>query len=64
MTHAVNRGCDLDHAFTADVLAEFTRTGWLGGRTGSWHGQIATALAAPRRRWPGGRLAGDRRLPA
>ncbi len=38
------RGSDLDHAFTADVLAEFTRTGWLGGRTGIGHGQIATTL--------------------
>nr|WP_271211995.1 hypothetical protein [Rhodococcus wratislaviensis]GLK38298.1 hypothetical protein GCM10017611_51640 [Rhodococcus wratislaviensis] len=47
MTHAVNRGSDLEHAFTAGVLAEFTRTGWLGGRTGSGHGQIATTLAAP-----------------
>lgn len=34
----------LDHAFTADVLAEFTRTGWLGGRMGIGHGQIAATL--------------------
>ncbi|WP_236603723.1 MULTISPECIES: hypothetical protein [unclassified Rhodococcus (in: high G+C Gram-positive bacteria)] len=36
------RGSDLDHAFAADVLDEFTRSGWLGGRTGIGHGQIAT----------------------
>ena len=41
------RGSDLDHAFTADVLAEFTRSGWLGGRTGIGHGQIATTLDPP-----------------
>ena len=41
------RGSDLDHAFTADVLGEFTRTGWLGGRTGIGHGQIATTLDPP-----------------
>ena len=40
------RGSDLDHAFAADVLAEFTRSGWLGGRTGIGHGQIATTLAS------------------
>lgn len=40
------RGSDLDHAFAADVLAEFTRSGWLGGRTGIGHGQIVTTLAS------------------
>ena len=55
------RGSDLDHAFAADVLAEFTRTGWLGGRTGIGHGQIATTLASDPDGAPGGRLAGDRR---
>ena len=43
----LNRGSDLDHAFAADVLDEFTRIGWLGGRTGIGHGQIATTLTAP-----------------
>ena len=43
----LNRGSDLDHAFTADALAEFTRSGWLGGRTGIGHGQIATTLTEP-----------------
>ncbi|WP_009480256.1 RAMP superfamily CRISPR-associated protein [Rhodococcus sp. JVH1] len=38
------RGSDLDHAFAEDVLAEFTRSGWLGGRTGIGHGQIATTI--------------------
>ncbi|WP_349307623.1 hypothetical protein [Rhodococcus sp. IEGM 1351] len=41
------RGSDLDHAFAADVLAEFSRTGWLGGRTGIGHGQIATTRLRP-----------------
>ncbi|WP_240960902.1 hypothetical protein [Rhodococcus sp. A14] len=58
------RGSDLDHAFAADVLAEFTRTGWLGGRTGIGHGQIATTLASDPDGAPGGRLAGDRRRTA
>ncbi|RYE43154.1 MAG: hypothetical protein EOP24_29735 [Hyphomicrobiales bacterium] len=40
------RGSDLDHAFAAAVLAEFTRSGWLGGRTGIGHGQIATTFAS------------------
>ncbi|MGV9867248.1 RAMP superfamily CRISPR-associated protein [Rhodococcus koreensis] len=38
------RGSDLDHAFAADVLGEFTRSGWLGGRSGIGHGQIATTI--------------------
>lgn len=40
----LDRGSALDHAFTADVLTEFTRRGWLGGRTASGHGQIATHI--------------------
>ncbi|WP_213578559.1 RAMP superfamily CRISPR-associated protein [Rhodococcus sp. USK13] len=43
----LSRGSDLDHAFAADVLTEFTRSGWLGGRTGIGHGQIATTLTEP-----------------
>lgn len=43
----LSRGSDLDHAFAADVLTEFTRSGWLGGRTGIGHGQIATTLTPP-----------------
>ncbi|QYA99727.1 hypothetical protein I1A62_00630 (plasmid) [Rhodococcus sp. USK10] len=38
------RGSDLDYAFAAGVLAEFTRSGWLGGRSGIGHGQIATTI--------------------
>ncbi|MCX5046230.1 RAMP superfamily CRISPR-associated protein [Aldersonia sp. NBC_00410] len=38
------RGSALDHAFLGDVLAEFVRTGWLGGRSGVGHGRVATAL--------------------
>jgi hypothetical protein len=43
----LNRGSDLDYAFAADVLGEFTRSGWLGGRTGIGHGQIDTTLTEP-----------------
>ncbi|MBM4570214.1 hypothetical protein GS896_27445 [Rhodococcus hoagii] len=40
----LERGSELDHAFAADVLAEFGRRGWLGGRTGSGHGQIGAII--------------------
>ena len=40
----LDRGSALDHAFTVDVLTEFTRRGWLGGRTASGHGQITTHI--------------------
>ena len=40
----LDRGSDLDHAFAADVLGEFTRRGWLGGRTASGHGQISAVI--------------------
>lgn len=41
----LDRGSDLDLAFTADVLTEFAARGWLGGRTASGHGQIATHIS-------------------
>ncbi|MDV6247034.1 hypothetical protein [Rhodococcus opacus] len=41
------RGSVLDHAFLSDVLVEFTWSGWLGGRSGIGHGQIATTLNPP-----------------
>ncbi|ATI36441.1 hypothetical protein CPI83_30050 (plasmid) [Rhodococcus sp. H-CA8f] len=40
----LDRGSELDHAFAADVLSEFTRRGWLGGRTASGHGQIRSVV--------------------
>lgn len=40
----LDRGSALDHAFAADVLVEFTRRGWLGGRTASGHGQITAHI--------------------
>lgn len=40
----LDRGSALDHAFAVDVLTEFTRRGWLGGRTASGHGQISTHI--------------------
>ncbi len=46
------RGSDLDHAFAADVIGEFTRSGWLGGRTGIGHGQIATTVIEQADRGP------------
>lgn len=48
----LNRGSDLDHAFATDVIGEFTRSGWLGGRTGIGHGQIATTITEQADRGP------------
>ncbi|WP_301851017.1 RAMP superfamily CRISPR-associated protein [Rhodococcus pyridinivorans] len=41
----LDRGSELDHAFAADVLTEFTRRGWLGGRTATGHGQVSTYIS-------------------
>ncbi|MFT7022446.1 MAG: hypothetical protein ACJA07_001530 [Rhodococcus sp. (in: high G+C Gram-positive bacteria)] len=38
------RGTELDKDFAADVLHEFSNRGWLGGRTGIGHGQVATSI--------------------
>lgn len=38
----IARGSELDHAFVVDVLAEFVRRGWLGGRSAIGHGQVRT----------------------
>lgn len=40
----LDRGSALDEAFTADVLTEFTRRGWLGGRSAIGHGQVGAAI--------------------
>ncbi|MYV31995.1 hypothetical protein GQ649_32885 [Rhodococcus sp. DSM 6344] len=40
----LDRGSALDEAFLADVLVEFGRRGWLGGRSGIGHGQVVTAI--------------------
>lgn len=40
----LDRGSDLDHAFLTDVLGEYVRRGWLGGRVGIGHGDVATTI--------------------
>nr|WP_296774179.1 RAMP superfamily CRISPR-associated protein [Rhodococcus sp. (in: high G+C Gram-positive bacteria)] len=40
----INRGSEVDIDFAADVLREFCARGWLGGRTGIGHGQVATEI--------------------
>ncbi|MFF0818623.1 RAMP superfamily CRISPR-associated protein [Rhodococcus sp. NPDC003318] len=49
----LDRGSDLDHAFLADVLAEYVRRGWLGGRVGIGHGDVATTITADSATGPG-----------
>lgn len=49
----LDRGSALDHAFLTDVLGEFGRRGWLGGRTGIGHGHIHTTLTETEHRTTG-----------
>lgn len=44
----LDRGSGLDHAFLTDVLAEYCSRGWLGGRVGIGHGEVATTITPDR----------------
>lgn len=40
----LDHGSDLDYAFLCEVLDEYRRRGWLGGRTGIGHGTVTTTV--------------------